>query len=631
MGFNFSAVIIDRSYEHQVEALERDLKIHLSNPEEVSLEKASANWTEENVAYIYTKEQTTMVFMSMERCSHDYPIAGQTSLAFCLSEMTMAFSLSYSQDGVLKRELVEYNGDIKASKGEPLPFENHCEDTSEIIWHAIDHLLGYSYSQLDLADKAIKYTIVKASEKKPPEPSLKKAPANPEPITKQPIPAKANPSEEVLKTGEKLALHFSILLVLSFGTLIYGWIKEDGITRSIMHLLMTGALMFAVYQGKNWARIALCLFLAISILFGLPGAFQSTGTLFFIKLAIICYTTYLLYLLNTPEVKAFQANQNGEEFTPSRTPDPIKTAPQQKQNSFLTNSEDFGFGHIELGIAGKLRVDAILAISKFQDKAKMMNEPFSYSVMYTTLLEEGALTVPLVFSIGEKRYSTYFIYQENDLLKYLDLQQHVERTHYPHLIYFSSIPVSKGYSKKPIIEPFQLADLRIVKDGKLTGDYAMWWRTENDIRFSSSKTGQTLKKLYEIYEGYETYLLGYLIRQIRVNESTELKRVRLPESIISYVVAGPEDKKILIDVSQEKGIRFLFPIKETTTEYRERFLHGVMIDFLATRYSLHKNDAQKDPAHDPNSYNWFSFMLNMIEQKENEGEKIDLVGVFKPD
>lgn len=61
--------------------------------------------------------------------------------------------------------------------------------------------------------------------------------------------------------------------------------------------------------------------------------------------------------------------------------------------------------------------------------------------MYTTLLEEGALTVPLVCSIGDEKYSLYFIYNEEELLKYKDLVKHINRTEYPNLTYFSSIPI----------------------------------------------------------------------------------------------------------------------------------------------------------------------------------------------
>lgn len=108
-----------------------------------------------------------------------------------------------------------------------------------------------------------------------------------------------------------------------------------------------------------------------------------------------------------------------------------------KQNNFITNTSEFGLGEINLGISGKVRVDGILAFAELEKIAKSRNLPFEFKVMYTTLLEEGALTVPVVCSIGDEKYSLYFIYQEEELLKYKDLVKHISRTDYPNLIYFS--------------------------------------------------------------------------------------------------------------------------------------------------------------------------------------------------
>lgn len=298
----------------------------------------------------------------------------------------------------------------------------------------------------------------------------------------------------------------------------------------------------------------------------------------------------------------------------------------RKQNSFITNITDFGFEDFELGIAGKVRVDGILAIAEMQKRAKRMNVEFSYAVLYVSLLEEGALTVPIVINFGDKAYTLYFIYNEEDLLKYKDLQKHVGKTAYPNLIYFSSIPIYEGYEPKEIIEPFQLADMRFEKKPKLKGTYAMWWSDHGVEKYGNSETYNLLSRLYEVYKGYETYLLGYLLRQTRITEELELQRMILPETTEKFAVIGPENKLIVLSVSQEKGIRFLFPITSTSKEYRERFLKGVLVDFLSTRLYLEENDLEKDEAKEINSYDWFTFMSKITVDKENKGEKIEVIG-----
>ncbi len=305
----------------------------------------------------------------------------------------------------------------------------------------------------------------------------------------------------------------------------------------------------------------------------------------------------------------------------------VTAPPEKEQNHFLTNAEDFGFAKIELGITGKVRVDGIIAITEFQKQAESRNLSFRYSVMYVSLLEEGALTVPVVLNLGEKAYTLYFIYNEEDLLKYKDLLNQVGRTKYPNLIYFSAIPIYEGYEPKKIIEPFQLADLRVEKDAELSGEYAMWWKGA-DEQFSQSETCDLLKKLYDVFKGYETYLLGYLVRQIRIKEEQELTRMKLPETPVTFILHGPEEQKIVLEVSQEKGIRFFFPMKEVNKDYRNRFLKGVLVDFLSTRIYLEQHNAAQDEEQDPNSYDWFSFMARMIAQKEAEGESIEVIGGF---
>lgn len=293
---------------------------------------------------------------------------------------------------------------------------------------------------------------------------------------------------------------------------------------------------------------------------------------------------------------------------------------KKKQNYFITNSNDFGLGNIELGISGKVRVDGILAIAAMEKIAKARSKQFSFSVMHTSLLEEGALTVPVVCSIGDDKYSLYFIYQEVELLKYKDLVNHVSRTQYPNLIYFSSIPIYDGYEPKPIIEPFQLADLRYDKQSKVAGKFAMWWSTDKDQLFHESKTYEYLSKLNELMKGYETYMAGYVLRQTRILQEQELKRMKLPEQHATFIIDAPEEKKVILDISQEKGIRFLFPIDNTTKEYRERFIKGVMVDFAANIIPLKQHKLPVDDKLDPNSYDWFNFMSRVIKEKELSGE-----------
>ena len=124
--------------------------------------------------------------------------------------------------------------------------------------------------------------------------------------------------------------------------------------------------------------------------------------------------------------------------------------------------------------------------------------------------------------------------------------------------------------------------MRFDSSAKGSGQYAMWWQSDDDPVFHTSKTCDYLIKMYEVFKGYETYLTGYVLRQTRVVQELELKRMQLPDNHATYIITAPEGKNVVLDISKEKGIRFLFPIDSTTKEYRERFLGGALVCLLYT-------------------------------------------------
>lgn len=295
---------------------------------------------------------------------------------------------------------------------------------------------------------------------------------------------------------------------------------------------------------------------------------------------------------------------------------------QKKINSFITNCSEFSLGDISVSISGVLEIDATIAIWALEKVAGQRGVSFTHSVMYTSLLPEGALTVPFVCSIGEKKYSVYFIYTEEQLLKYNDLVKQVTDTAYPELIYFSVMPMNVGIDTRPIIEPFQLADLVVDKEWQAVGDFAMWWPTPEDPVFHQSATCEYLSNLYKLVNRYESYATGYVLRQTGIKSESELERILLPENYNTYVLDAPEAQKVLLDLSQESGIRFLFPIAHVTREYRERFLKGVFVDLASTIIPLRQQQTPADNQTMANGSDWFTRMAETVAHAEQNGDFI---------
>jgi len=81
-------------------------------------------------------------------------------------------------------------------------------------------------------------------------------------------------------------------------------------------------------------------------------------------------------------------------------------------------------------------------------------------------------------------------------------------------------------------------------------------------------------------------------------------------------------------LSQEKGIRFLFPVNSTSRFYREQFLSALQVDFLSLRLSLQQQQIPKDEPTKQKSINWFKFMAKTTEENEKLGQMTKHVGVW---
>ncbi|GJM61218.1 hypothetical protein [Persicobacter diffluens] len=301
---------------------------------------------------------------------------------------------------------------------------------------------------------------------------------------------------------------------------------------------------------------------------------------------------------------------------------------EKSHNAFITNAGDYGFPEISLSVMGALRMDGIMAIAEFSDIAKNTGQEVNYEVMYTHLLEEGALRIPVVIDIGGKGYSLFFIYGEDDLIFYHDAKKYIGETAYPNMIYFSTFPLPSHIDSKSCLIPFQLGYLRPEEKLQPEGAYGMWWQSAEDPRFSGSVTHSVLEKLYTHThaQGYESYLLGYILKQCGLQEGDDFHRMEYPEGSRSFLLLAPENKLVIMVISAEKGIRFLFPIRDTSKTYRERFLKGVVADLLSTRVELERAGVAKDEEGFSGNLDWFNFTCEMLEKQENGEGGVQVIG-----
>ncbi|HAA13976.1 MAG TPA: hypothetical protein DCE41_20725 [Cytophagales bacterium] len=293
---------------------------------------------------------------------------------------------------------------------------------------------------------------------------------------------------------------------------------------------------------------------------------------------------------------------------------------------FMTNLEGHGIREVTINNSGELRVDALLCIAELEKYAEENHKLFHYEVMHPMFVEAGVLTAPLVFTLNDKGYAAFFIYTEEEAKKYRDALHHLDQTDYPNAIYFTALDLLGSNETAPSTEPFQLADMRAIKDELPHDDYAMWWATEDDTTFHPSESASLLSKLYETINGYTTLMVGYLLRQVKVNP--ELNRINLPEETAKLLLYAPDRILVLATYDAKKGIRFLFP-ENATTQYRIRFLQGALVDFLAERLTLEKQGIPKDASSEDYGYGWYQNLVSSVSERETKGEKVELVGLMQ--
>lgn len=302
---------------------------------------------------------------------------------------------------------------------------------------------------------------------------------------------------------------------------------------------------------------------------------------------------------------------------------PKSTQKSDEQNHFITNSEDLGLGKLKVPFIKDMDIDAMFIKVYLEEYAKKQNLSFKYSIFYSTLLEDGVLSVPLVCSIGNKKYSVYIIYNDDDLMKYYDLTQKISMTEYPELIFFSTKEVSTyndKLEKKSSIIPFNINHLYHDKKNYVEGNYALWWKTKNDSDFLTSDSLIYIGLIYKCQEYYAKLLAAISLYYLGISEQLILRE--LPDQHVNISLIAPEEKNVLLHISKERGVIFLFHL-DTPQKYRELFLKGIASFFLKITKDIELQGFTKDAYTYPNGIDIMNNIIKYYKQhkiKYNEVE-----------
>ncbi len=227
MGFNISGLAINKNYKDSFGQLQKELGWTLKKESEINFETASSNWKEDGICDVYFSENGTLLFISMDRCTESWGLENANTLTFALSETSMAFNLSYCENGIVKRSILQVEDNRMSEEGEKLEVENKSEDVSEIIWNQMELVLGKSFWSIDPGEKAERYLFVKEE----------KAPANS--VSQPSLPKQESPAQAIKDSSFKN--QFMIEEKINPGTRLG--------TMFLDHIIMCGVTMIFAIPG----------------------------------------------------------------------------------------------------------------------------------------------------------------------------------------------------------------------------------------------------------------------------------------------------------------------------------------------------------------------------------------------
>ena len=145
MGLNLGGLCINRNLAVKEDRIEEILGTLLEPMGTFSLEDAMSDWPNETFVDVYYSEHGTYVLCDIDFCIIPYYIEGAACLSFVHVETSMSFSLNYTDNAQLLREITEHEGEIMDQSGDELPEEDENKDTGALIFALFEKVMGTSF------------------------------------------------------------------------------------------------------------------------------------------------------------------------------------------------------------------------------------------------------------------------------------------------------------------------------------------------------------------------------------------------------------------------------------------------------------------------------------------------------
>lgn len=265
--------------------------------------------------------------------------------------------------------------------------------------------------------------------------------------------------------------------------------------------------------------------------------------------------------------------------------------------------------------------------TSYAENIDLVEGPVCGSSSIQQLTKEGIIILSAAIRENGKKYPVIIFEQEINQFTIDKANELLKPYNYQELIWYAPAQPNQGTKNLLTKHKFGANSLRPIKDYQSKfANYAMWWSSPQESKFTNSSACQSISQFYEEIQNYETAINGLFGVMLKMHPKIDY--VSLPKDLL-LPIHGPGNEVILLRVSKERGFNFFFPVNERMSVYRDDFLREMSV-FIKESLTMLKQNKYKAQTKQSQQLNWWKNRLEAQKIKEEQDANNKLLSIFEP-
>lgn len=154
MGTFLSGLVFNKNFQNDEEFLYKILKMNVVETEEITFEEATKKETDLYYFDVYYSKQGTLILFNYDLCLEPYLQDEFDIMTFIIAVHSGSYLLNYSEKGIAKLTLKDFNGKIQG-KGKKILLDSNLS-LEELIYQYFEKLLGKEFGEILNEEKVIR-------------------------------------------------------------------------------------------------------------------------------------------------------------------------------------------------------------------------------------------------------------------------------------------------------------------------------------------------------------------------------------------------------------------------------------------------------------------------------------------